>query len=350
MRELQNSIRVISIMEKMIDALELDLTGLTVLTEAASGPYVCTPLIAALAGAKVNAIVRDSVYGSIDEVVEYSMAWAKQCGVENRINISSDPVIKYAPQADILTNLGFLRPITSQIVDALPVSAVIPLMWEGWEFRSDDLDLAACRRRGIPVIGTCETHPSLKIFDYLGMVIVKLLLEVEIEVMHGRFALVASDPFGQSIKNCLLALGAQVVTVVRPTSGEEWNFPDPNTLDALIVAEHRSAKEIIGSSGGIPPAVIGRIGSPVIHLCGNIDDKELVNAGIRKHPSRQVKPGYMTVATDYCGPRPVINLHAGGLKVGELMARSRQAGLSTKATEEVLVASGYGSLLPIETL
>ena len=345
MRELQNPRRIFGIMDRIIDTLNLDLTGLTVLTEAASGPFVCTPLLAARAGAKVIAVTRSSEYGSVDDVSAYTKSWANRYGVSRSIIISSGPVIEYAPHADILTNLGFLRPINAEIINLLPDHAVIPLMWEAWEFRSDDLDLAACRRRGIPVVGTCETHPALRIFDYLGMVVVKLLLEIEVEVMHSRIALVASDPFGKSIEDTLVNLGAQVFRIPEPKFGKNWEFPNSDTLDALVVAEHRSHRQIIGSNGGISVPLVQEIGSPVIHICGNLDIEALRRAGVKKYPSRQVRPGYMAVTTDYCGPRPVIHLHAGGLKVGEIMARSRKAGLSVRAAEDATIVSGLGSLL-----
>ena len=43
---------------KRVEALDLNLKGKTVLTEAASGAYVVTPLLAAIAGAKVYAFTR----------------------------------------------------------------------------------------------------------------------------------------------------------------------------------------------------------------------------------------------------------------------------------------------------
>ena len=56
-------------MHAACQAFDLDLTGITVLTEAASGPFVATSLLAALAGSpRVVAWVRDTTYGSVDEV------------------------------------------------------------------------------------------------------------------------------------------------------------------------------------------------------------------------------------------------------------------------------------------
>jgi hypothetical protein len=53
---------------KRVKALDLNLKGKTVLTEAASGPYVVTPVLAALAGAKVFAYSKTTRYGTIEEI------------------------------------------------------------------------------------------------------------------------------------------------------------------------------------------------------------------------------------------------------------------------------------------
>jgi len=50
-------------------------------------------------------------------------------------------------------------------------------MYENWEFRSSDLDLEASRVHGIRVGGTNERHPTVGVFEYLGIMAVKLLLE-----------------------------------------------------------------------------------------------------------------------------------------------------------------------------
>src|SRR5436190_23028524 len=62
-----------------IQELSLDLTGARVLTEAASGSFVVTPLLAALAGGQVDAVARDSKYGRAEDIIasikELAVAW-----------------------------------------------------------------------------------------------------------------------------------------------------------------------------------------------------------------------------------------------------------------------------------
>jgi hypothetical protein len=110
--------------------------------------------------------------------------------------------------------------------------------------------------------------------------------------------------------------------------------------DAVIVADSpNSTKIVIGASGLVgagdlasrcPEAV-------VIQLAGVISRRELDAAGLVCWPEAPPEPGHMGWSLSELGPRPVIDLHAAGLKVGELLARGRLAGLSpAEATAEAL--------------
>lgn len=89
--------------------LGLDLHGTTVITEAATGPFAVTASIAALAGASVEAVAADSSYGSSHEAAEATMLVARSCGVGDKINLADRQSAKFE-KADIVTNLGFVRP------------------------------------------------------------------------------------------------------------------------------------------------------------------------------------------------------------------------------------------------
>ena len=116
-------------MEKLIrDAitfLQLDLSGLTVLTEAASGLYVVTPVIASLAGSKqVMALTRDSHYASADSVIAQTRALEILCDADSKIEIYTKRSLDLFAEANIVTNLGFVRPIDAEIVSVMGETAV----------------------------------------------------------------------------------------------------------------------------------------------------------------------------------------------------------------------------------
>ena len=57
------------LVKEYVEQLKLNLSGLVVLTEAANGNYIYTPLIAAVANArKVIAVARDSRYGKAKDI------------------------------------------------------------------------------------------------------------------------------------------------------------------------------------------------------------------------------------------------------------------------------------------
>ena len=77
-----NKHRILMLMKESIHTCSLDLKGAVVLTEAATGAYVVTPIIAALAGAEqVFAITKSSRYGSFEKAVNYTMQIAEYAKV-----------------------------------------------------------------------------------------------------------------------------------------------------------------------------------------------------------------------------------------------------------------------------
>jgi len=61
----------------VVARMRLDLSGLIVLTEAASGPYLGVPLLAAAAGARrVHAVAADSRWHHADDVIAETHAAA----------------------------------------------------------------------------------------------------------------------------------------------------------------------------------------------------------------------------------------------------------------------------------
>src|ERR1700754_107609 len=109
------------LMRHAIAGTELNLSGLTVLTEAASGAYAVTAVIAAMAGADhVYAFVRPSRYGSVAEITTEVLRLASFAGVANRITVLDAIPRDILPEIDIVTNCGHLRPLKEELIDRLP--------------------------------------------------------------------------------------------------------------------------------------------------------------------------------------------------------------------------------------
>jgi hypothetical protein len=296
-----------------IEKLQLDLSGRVVYTEAASNAYLWTPLIAALAGAeKVFAITQDSGYATAEMVTKATLSHAHTLGVADKVIIVREKTPEDVSQADIITNLGFVRPIDAAMIGCMKSRAVISLMWEPWEFREEDLDLAACRQRGITVLGTNEGHPQLGTFKFVALTALKLLLQNQFEIRGCRILLLGSGPFVEETRTCLASEGAEVLTASAPVSA------DIPPLDAVVCLEHHDREALLlGNTGWVHEGIDrDKIGA-VIHICGKIDHGFVVRQGWRCIPVEPAPPGRMSFTTAYVGPKPVIDLHAAGLKVGQ---------------------------------
>ncbi len=327
----------------------LDLSGQSVLTEAASGPFIVTAVTAAVAGAeRVVACTRDSRWGLSDDVCRETLELARYFSVAEKIVFCPTSPYTAASGIDVVTNLGFVRPISRALIERLPAHAVVALMWEPWEFRPDDIDLEACVDHQIPVIATNESHPRVDTFRAVGMVALKLLLEKQCEVVGLSIVVVGSNPFGLSCSDVFSSLGANVTlldpSVTWPTGAAEAAF---ERADAVVLVEHRHYGEILGASSGRLVEVLSERNVPLVHICGNVNVDYLEAKRVEKYPADAAPPGFMTVTTGYLGAKPVVDLHAAGLHAASIVSRERKRGRGMTPAINAAVQSGFGLHLPM---
>ena len=229
----------------------------------------------------------------------------------------------------------------------MPEHAAISLMWEPWEFRDSDIDIKSCIKNKIPIIATNESHINLMTFKSVALLAVKLLLEQSCEILGTNILVIGSNPFGSACNHLLEQLGAKVILLdptkeAWPSSLEKSLF---DSIDAVVVVEHRHDQELLGKS---TPKICNYLSNsqiPIIHICGLLDQQFLSYLSIFKHPSVDVKPGYMTVTTSYLGSKPVIDLHTAGLHVGSLVSKLRREGYNIEKALSNAIDSGYGLAL-----
>lgn len=334
---------------EMIERMGLDLTGLTIYTEAASGPYLHTPLLAAAAGADaVLAVTADSPYAAKEEVREATLVEAAAQGVGDSVAVGFGRQDGWLARADIVTNSGFVRPIDAAAIEHLKPTAVVPLMWETWEFREADLDLDACRERGILVLGTDESAPPCDMRPFTGALGPALLGRLGVQAGGAAVALLGGQPLiGGAIREALLLSGAEVAWFTsEPAEGsapyDELDAGEADAWDALVVAEHSDPRPLVAPGGALDPAALAGAnpGLPVGVVCGNVDGEALAGSGL-PHAPEPIRPfGEMSFQPADLGPEPVLMLCAAGLKVGEAMARARLGGASpSEAARKALSSS-----------
>lgn len=316
-----NPLRLARLIRATIEHLRLDLSNLSILTEAASGPFVVTAVIAKLAGAKrVMALTRDSEYARTSEVIEQTQALESLCGLDEGVEIYGGRSLELFSGADIVTNLGFVRPIDGEAVGAMKPTAVVPLMCETWEVRHQDIDLEACRRRGIAFLGTNEDYPPLEVFNYSAWLCLKMLFAAQIEVFKSKVLVVGGDKFASVItkrfENC--GIWARTVPHLRDTESFQQ-------VDALVIADYSRKEMIIGPQGDLTASELANRapGLTIIQFAGQIDLKSLKESGVHVYPDIALGPSRMAKTLAELGAKPVIELHSLGLKVGEVLARAR---------------------------
>jgi hypothetical protein len=304
-------------MRAAIDRCGLDLTGLAVLTEAASGAYAVTPVIAAMAGAEhVYAVGRDSPYGRFDDVADNLRNLAAAAGVGDRLTISAEVPTEFSARADIVTNSGHLRPLGRALIERLPPGAVIALMYEAWEFRPSDIDLAACARHGVAVAAVNERHSSIDVFSYLGPILARFIFSAGFSVYANRIAVLCDNHFAPFLCRTLEEMGASVTLAIEPShlQADDW--------DVVVVALRPGIKPVIDEAVA---ALLARVapGAAVIQFWGDIDRNALRQQGIEVWPTLPPRRGHMAVLMSDIGPEPVIRLQAGGLRAAELVHRNK---------------------------
>lgn len=298
-----------------------DLKDKVVLTEAATGNYRVTPLIAALAGARVYAFTKNSKYGLVEEVQKQTLDLAKKLNVEERISVITDIDEVDLKKVEILTNTGFLRPINERLISKLSAQCVIPLMWEPWEFRKGELDIEACYRYGIKVYGTDESDQRLRTMEYIGFVVLSFLLDNKLSPFSSYILLVGCDHFVKPTENVLRQNHYKVLGIT------DYRCPvgAVNDFDAIVVLEHERTLPIIGSENAFINRAMIDEHTLVIHICGNVS---LNGAKFNCIPKKPKPFGHMSFTADFIDSQAVIDLHTAGLKVAEGMLKANKIGLN----------------------
>ena len=307
-----------------IDRLDLALGGRTVLTEAATGAYAVTPVLAALAGARVLALGNGTRHATADEIHAATMGLARFAGVADRIELVHETSPDLLGSVDIVTNSGQVRPIDEAMVAGLRTGCVVPLMYESWEYRPADLDLEACRTKGVVVAGTNERHPAVDVFSFLGPLAVHQLHDAGVAVHGCRIVVLCDNDFAPFITSGLESCGAHVSLASRLS--REALDPPP---DAVVVALKPSDRPALTAAD---VQLLGEhaAGTTVAQYWGDVDREALARAQVPVWPAREPPAGHMAVLLSDIGPDAIVRLQAGGLKVGEVLTRGLEAATSSE--------------------
>ncbi|MFM9986170.1 MAG: hypothetical protein ACKVOK_13100 [Flavobacteriales bacterium] len=324
-----------------VDRLQLDLGGKTVLTEAATGAYVVTPLLAALAGARVIAFTQNTRYGSVEDVKKLTLDQLDLAGIDNSLVTIVD---KLTPEiigsVDVITNSGHLRPLDQSKLQHAKQGAVIPLMYEAWEWRNADVDIEQVRNKNLKLGATNERHPDVDVFNYLGDMALKLIFDAGLCPYRNTFVLMCNNDFGPHIAQVLSRVCDSLAVCDRKEHRNrysdlniDWIGDFPNFE---VPVKYRNAEAIIFTAYPFTDTWIGDEKSPILieklmhsfehpnilRYAGHIDEVKCADK-IAFYPG-EVKPGHMGILPSAIGFDPIIRLQSGGLKAAELMMKGEE--------------------------
>jgi hypothetical protein len=322
--------------EDALSRLNLDLKGKVVLTEAATGAYIVTPVIAALAGAEVYAFTKDTRYGTVADVRKQTN---ELLGQFNNKNLKLEIIDKLTPEiiakADIITNSGHLRPLNSEKLQYAKPGVVIPLMYEAWEWRDADLDINFCKQKGIVVGATNERHPDVDVFNYLGDMALKMIFDAGLNPYKNSFILLCNNDFGPFIAKVLSKVCGALGVCDRAEHRSRYEGMNIDWLgdfpDVKITGQYKKAEAIVFTAYPFDQPWIGDDKLPIaiekireaapdtilLRYAGDIDEAAC-QGRLALHPAH-VHSGHMGILPSAIGPDPIVRLQSGGLKVGELL-------------------------------
>ena len=320
--------RAVKLIKITRDKLKLNLQGYKVLTEVGSNNYIYSPIIPLLCGAeKVYAFVKDTKYGKAEDIKFACLEIAELLGLEKKLEIETNVLNdNWFGICDIITNSGMLRPFDSQKLSKFKKNSVLPLMFESWELRDQDINISYCEEHNIKVSGTWESHPDIKVFDYVEILCLKMAFEAGFEVLGNNIFIWSNDHFGDKIKNSFRKNGANKCILSIDLNLLLKNAP---VLDFLFISDYDELRDYsklldINNLIKINPNLV------IIHLYGNLDLKEFNKIGFEIFPKQNGKSQLMTYTLSHAGLIPIINLQVAGYKVATEMLKNKYTSISQK--------------------
>jgi hypothetical protein len=318
---------------KLVEKYQIDCTGLTILTEAASGSYFFNPLIPIVANANsVITFCKSSSYGNVEEIEKEMSDVYSELGYRDNYHFHKILNRELLCKADIVTNSGHLRPLDEAFIGSLKDTAVIPLMWEPWEIREGEIDLLKAKERNILIMGTNEHAAPCDMRPYGLLTALHLMMEHKASIVDDRILLIGSQPtLALPIEKGLSSLDVACKRIGTDESKSEIQKA-LKWANYILIAEHSDNRIIIGKKGIIETEMIltnNICGVGVIS--GSVDTSSLLDRGISVFPESIAPHGYMSYSPCEIGPYGVMDLFAAGIKVGQTMANCRLSGMDVEA-------------------
>lgn len=299
--------------QRQIGSCDLTLGELVVATECANGAYASTAAAAVAAGAAhVWAYGADSRWATVEQSEADVRALIEALGADqSRLTVVRDKAQVPWAAVDIVTNSGHLRPLSADLIGALPADAVIALMFEAWELRDGDIDVQAAVRCDVPIIGVDEHHPACGAFEFVGALAVSEAMRRSWSIADAHVAVISDNAFAPPVLRALNAAGAHA-SHIDPHSPQNAE----GDFDLAVVATTPPAVANAAGDGAVDPSalaqVIERTGAyGCVQLWGDIAREQA--PAVQFSPERAPAAGHQGVAMNAAGHEATVRLQVGGL-------------------------------------
>lgn len=280
-----------------VNILNLKLENTVVLTEATNGYWAATACVPAYAGAKVYAYAEDNKFSTKEEKIKDVKELAEELGVTRKISFIKN-LSEYLTKVDIVTNSYSLRPLNKEKLSKLKPGAKVLLMYEEWEKREKDVDYKYCKKNNISVIPTNESRDDFNIFQYVGWIAIKTLLENNINVVRNRIAVIGEDKFAEETVKILKRNNAEVLQIKN-----KINYENLSGVDTIIFCDYENNININWKK-------LNSISENYINLIQLVGVKKppLDFKNIKLIPDKKIPLKNMPYTFEYLGPQPVIEI------------------------------------------
>lgn len=290
----------------LISHYQLNLEEHTVLTEIGTNEYAYLPEICLRSGAKkVIALVKDSSFSSASALIKEYKQSPFYKKFKDKILIVSDikECSMFLNQVTLITNSGHLRPINQNILSLVSKNCIVALMYDIWEFRENDVCSEDCKRFQIPIVGTYEHHIDLRIFDYSGILALKMILNSGNSIKNQSILVWSDDDFGKTASEYIKKLNPRKCDLIC----EESIINNNEQYDIIFICDY-DEERTYGESILVEFFKFNKEIS-VIHLFGKVSDK-ITNI----YPNRNSSVKKMSKTFSYLGAMPVLELQVASLK------------------------------------
>lgn len=215
-----------------------------------------------------------------------------------------------------------------------PGRSVITLMFEAWEFRNDDIDIAAADELGVRICGVSEADREMPIFEFCGPMIAKLAFQAGFEILQNRIVIFSDDNFGAVAKRTFERLGASDIILTCDLG----SIPEKlEKADFLLLANYGFKGPILGSMSPASIEYLNRINPnlSILHLFGDISDEYIQKVGRRIFPMAAGRSQVMTRTLAFVGSKPVFWLQAAGLKAAQEVLRNETVRFSQPVNKKI---------------